>query len=159
MNPEWFRNPPSVLERTLRRPVLYREAIRLFLVHFLPLWFLMTWAMKWILGSGPERTSGMGFIIALIIEMFWLRWWYWRFWLPAHLRRISRIKQLALSANPVLKTPHVRTDKMNLCTSIDESVGETVLQVVTTESNLRSLGRESEISIEEVWPKTETMGG
>lgn len=92
-NLEWFRNPPSRLEHSLRRPWLYRYAILLFLTRPLPIWAIIG-TLFWATSHRVIVSTLAGLVVTLLYELFSLRKWYLDSVLPKHLRHVERIKSM-----------------------------------------------------------------
>lgn len=91
VNPEWFREPLSKLELTLRIPFIAKHSLILFSTRFGLFWLLASLAM-WLIHKNVFLSVFAGFIVWLIIEMFTLRKFYMTTAVPQHLKNISHIK-------------------------------------------------------------------
>lgn len=93
INPEWFREPPSLLESTLRTPYILKHAAVLFLRRLAPIWFITSFAF-WLISRSVLASSILGFVISVILELFFLKRYYETQALPKHLKNIERVKAL-----------------------------------------------------------------
>ena len=91
-NLEWFREPLSPLEKTLRLRLIYKHILIIFVVRFLPRYFILLVLLYLI--QAPF-TPLIAFIIFFASEMFLLESWYHQRVLPKHKKSITEIRDLA----------------------------------------------------------------
>lgn len=92
-NPEWFRNPSSRLEETLRTPIFIRNGAVLLANRILFPWLLFT-IIVWSI-TGDIRLAALGPIFILIYELLVLKNWYEKKILKQHLKNIELVKTIA----------------------------------------------------------------
>jgi len=91
LNPEWFREPQSVLELTLRVPYFLRHGFSLFKYRIL-LRLLLLLFVSWYLTDLLLISIVLVFPIFLLSELFLLKKDYYKNFLPRHLSNIETIK-------------------------------------------------------------------
>src|SRR3989344_6180863 len=92
-NPEWFREPASQLESTLRTPYILKYGIGLFLRRLGFKWFV-SGLIIWILFNNIFISITLCFLISLILELFTLKKYYENKALPKHLKNFENVKEL-----------------------------------------------------------------
>ena len=92
INPEWFREPPSELELTLRIPYLLKHSFFLFLKRPGPKWLVVS-IILWLVFKSVLFSVFTGFFIALASELFTLRKYFQTHAVPKHLKNFKRIKK------------------------------------------------------------------
>ena len=100
INPEWFREPPSKLEATLRTPHILKHAFVLFLRRVGPRWLMLSVAI-WFVFNNAIFSILAGFLVFLVIELFTLRRYYEMQAVPKHIRNIKRIKKSSVEIDGV----------------------------------------------------------
>ncbi len=93
LNPEWFRDPSSQLESTLRTPYILKFGISLFLRRLGFKWFA-SGLVIWIISNNIFISIILGFLTSLIFELFTLKKYYENKALPKHLKNFEQIKVL-----------------------------------------------------------------
>ena len=92
-NPEWFREPASKLESTLRTPYILKSGLNLFIRRLGFYWFI-SGLVIWILFDTILIAILFGLLISLTIELFTLKKYYETKALPKHLKNIELVKKL-----------------------------------------------------------------
>ena len=92
-NPEWFREPASELESTLRTPYILKYAFNLF-ARRLGFKWLVSGLIIWILSNNIFVSIVFGFLISLILELFTLKKYYENKAVPKHLENVKEVKKL-----------------------------------------------------------------
>ena len=88
---EWYREPISKLEKTLRVPLLIREAVLLFLNRVV--WIWLAWGVGLeILFDSLILAIFLGFLLAFITEMFLVRRWLLEKIIPQQLKNFEIVK-------------------------------------------------------------------
>jgi len=95
LNPEWFRNPQSQLELTLRISIVLKEIFILAVTRVLPLITLFT-ILSYIIINNLLLSLIIGLILFFIFELISLEYWYKKVLLPAQQKNIVLIKNLSL---------------------------------------------------------------
>lgn len=92
-NPEWFREPPSQLEFTLRRTYLFEHAGELFLRRPGFKWLISS-LIVWLVLNNIFISVIFGFVILLVLELFSLKKYYETKALPKHIENVEHVKNL-----------------------------------------------------------------
>jgi len=92
LNPEWYRNPLSKLEATLRVPIFIKNGAVVLVSRILFPWFLITLIVWWL--TGGITLAALGPFIILVYELLALKSWYERKILKRHLKNIELVKSL-----------------------------------------------------------------
>ncbi len=88
---EWYREPISTLEKTLRVPYFIKHSTLLFLSRLLPIW--ATWSIGLTLLSKNFLVSILlGFVFTFIVEMIIVRKWLLTKIIPRHMQNLKEVK-------------------------------------------------------------------
>lgn len=112
-NPEWFREPSSQLELTLRRPYLRKYILILFLRRILIKWFFLSVVLR-LVSLNTIISILIGFLVTLLYEVFTLRNYYEFKAVPRQQKNFYLIKKQASKVK--------KTKTRELVQIIEESV-------------------------------------
>lgn len=107
-NPEWFREPASKLESTLRTPYILKSGLNFFIRRLGFYWFI-SGLVIWILFDTIFIAILLGLPISLIIELFTLKKYYETKALPKHLKNIELVKKLFEESKKVTNSQLVKS--------------------------------------------------
>lgn len=93
LNPEWFRNPQSKLELTLRLSRVWREAARLFITRVFPLNFGFGFIF-WLVFDSWLIAGILSFLAFVVFELMILESWYRKRVLPQQKANIQTVTEL-----------------------------------------------------------------
>ncbi len=101
LNPEWFRNPLSQLEATLRVPIFIKNGAVILVTRILFPWLLFT-LIVWRI-TGGLTLAALGPVIILVYELLVLKSWYEKKILKQHLKNIKLVKAIFKSKSSNIK--------------------------------------------------------
>ena len=90
---EWFRNPQSKLETTLRLPILIKYSLILLVTRILPRLFIFGIIIYFMSGN-LWLSATTAFLVTFLIEMFTLRAWLLNVILPRHLKNLETVRRM-----------------------------------------------------------------